>query len=148
MVGLRILGGYNVADRHAREHPEMIMNVIRAAVTGEDTTHQAAAAHALTRIREKVPAAHRDHFDALLSEAQFVYRIRDERVFHGDAMASGIARRAILAAGARLVSQGRAMDAEDLVDATPDEIVALLEGRPGPRVRNSPSGRDGGATRP
>jgi pyruvate,water dikinase len=132
VIGLRILGGYDVADRHAREHPEMIVKVIRASLTGEDTTRTTAAAQALARIRERVPAEHREQFDALLTEAQSVYRVRDERVFHGDTLASGVMRRAILAAGDRLVSQGRAKDAEDLVDATPDEIVALLEGRPGP----------------
>jgi pyruvate,water dikinase len=132
VVGLRILGGYDVADRHGREHPEMIMNVIRASVSGEDTVRRTEAAQVLARIRERVPAAHHAEFDALLAEARSVYRVRDERVFHGDMMASGIARRAILAAGDRLVSQGRAQNAEDLVDATPEEIVALLEGRPGP----------------
>ena len=132
VVGLRILGGYDVADRHAREHPELIMKVIRASMRGEDATRRAAATQAIARIRERVPAQHQAQFDALLAEAQSVYRVRDERVFHGDTMASGIVRRAILAAGERLVSQGRAKDAEDLVDATPDEIVALLEGRPGP----------------
>jgi phosphohistidine swiveling domain-containing protein len=132
VVGLRILGGYDVADPHAREHPDMIMRVIRASITGEDTTRRAQAAKALASIRERVPQAHHAEFDALLAEAQAVYRVRDERVFHGDTMASGIARRAILAAGQRLVAQGRAQEPEDLVDATPDEIVALLEGRPGP----------------
>jgi pyruvate,water dikinase len=132
VVGLRILGGYDVADHHAREHPEMIMNVIRASVSGEDMTRHAQAAKALTSIRERVPPAHHAEFDSLLAEAQAVYRVRDERVFHGDTMASGIARRAILAAGQRLVARGGANDPEDLVDAIPDEIVALLEGRPGP----------------
>ena len=132
VVGLRILGGYDVADPHAREHPDMIMKVIRAAVSGEDMTRRAQAAKALAAIRERVPTAHHAEFDSLLAEAQAVYRVRDERVFHGDTMASGIARRAILAAGQRLVAQGRAKDPEDLVDATPDEIIALLEGRPGP----------------
>jgi pyruvate,water dikinase len=132
VVGLRILGGYDVADRHAREHPEMILNVIRAAVSGEHRTRHAAATQSLARIRERVPEAHRAEFDERLQEAQHVYRVRDERGFHGDLIASGLARRAILAAGERLVTQGRARAAEDLVDATPDEIVALLEGRPGP----------------
>jgi pyruvate,water dikinase len=132
VVGLRILGGYDVADRHAREHPEMIMKVIRASVSGEDMTRRVQAAKTLATIRTRVPPAHHAQFDSLLAEAQAVYRVRDERVFHGDTMASGIARRAILAAGQRLVAQGRAMDPEDLVDATPDEIIALLEGRPGP----------------
>jgi pyruvate,water dikinase len=132
VIGLRILGGYDVADPHARQHPEMIMKVIRASVTGEDMTRRAQAAKALAAIRERVPPAHHAEFDALLAEAQAVYRVRDERVFHGDMLAAGIARRAILAAGERLVAQGRATDPEDLVDATADEIVALLEGRPGP----------------
>jgi pyruvate,water dikinase len=132
VVGLRILGGYDVADRHAREHPEMILKVIRAAVRGEDTRKREAAAQALVRIRERVPEAHREQFDQLLAEAQYVYRVRDERGFYGDLLASGLARRAILAAGERLVARGRAQSAEDLVDASPDEIIALLEGRPGP----------------
>jgi pyruvate,water dikinase len=79
-----------------------------------------------------VPAEHRAQFDALLAEAQFTYRIRDERVFHGDALATGLARRAILAAGERLRAEGRAHDATHLIDASPDEIVSLLEGRGGP----------------
>jgi pyruvate,water dikinase len=132
VVGLRILGGYDVADRHAREHPDMILKVIRAAVGGEDTTRRAAAAEALARIRERVPETRREQFDLLLQEAQHVYRVRDERGFYGDLIASGLARRAILAAGERLVAHGRAHSAEDLVDASPEEIIALLEGRPGP----------------
>jgi rifampicin phosphotransferase len=132
VVGLRILGGYDVADRHAREHPEMILNVIRASLNGDDTKRRAAAEQELARIRERVPEAHRPQFDDLLSEAQRVYRVRDERVFHGDTMATGLMRRAILAAGKRLASQGRAIDPEDLVDANPEEIVSLLQGRPGP----------------
>ena len=132
VVGLRILGGYDVADPHTREHPEMIMRVIRASVSGEEMTRRAEATKALASIRERVPPAHHAEFDALLAEAKPVYRVRDERVFHGDTMASGIARRAILAAGQRLVARGGARDPEDLVDATPEEIVALLEGRPGP----------------
>jgi pyruvate,water dikinase len=47
-------------------------------------------------------------------------------------MATGIARRAILGAGDRLRSEGRAHDATHLIDASPDEIVSLLEGRGGP----------------
>ena len=135
VIGLRIIGGYDVADRHAREHPEMIMKVIKASVSGDEMTKRAEAAKALARIRERVPPAHHAHYDMLLAEARSVYRVRDERVFHGDMMASGIARRAILAAGERLVAKGRAKATDDLVDATPDEIVALLEGGPGPSAQ-------------
>jgi len=131
-VGLNVIGGYDVADRHAREHPEMLLKVIRAAVIGDESGRRAAAEQEVERVRARVPAQHRSTFDALLKEASDTYRIRDERIFHGDAMATGLARRAILAAGDRLVSEQRVHDRMHLIDATPDEIVSLLEGRGGP----------------
>ena len=132
VVGLRVLGGYDVADPHAREHPALLVKIIRASITGEETARRAGAEQAFATVRERVPAEHRARFEELLEEAQHTYRVRDERIFHGDALAVGIARRAILAAGQRLVAKGRAENAEDLIDATPEEIAALLEGRPGP----------------
>jgi pyruvate,water dikinase len=132
VVGLRVLGGYDVADPHAREHPALLVKIIRAAVTEDDSVRMAGAEQAFANVRERVPAEHRARFEELLAEAQHTYRVRDERIFHGDALAIGLARRAILAAGQRLVASGRAENAEDLIDATPDEIVALLDGRPGP----------------
>jgi len=131
-VGLTVIGGYDVADRHAREHPELLLKVIRAAVIGDESGRRAAAEQGFEQVRARVPAQHRHTFDALLKEARATYRIRDERIFHGDAMATGLARRAILAAGERLVSDRRAHDRLHLIDATPDEIVSLLEGRRGP----------------
>ena len=135
VVGLRVIGGYDVADRHAREHPELIVKIIRAAVTGDDQTRKAAAEQALARVRERVPPDRRAQFEALLAEAQHTYRLRDERVFHGDAMGVGVARRAILAAGERLVRRRQAESADDLVDASPAEIIALLEGMSGPSAQ-------------
>jgi pyruvate,water dikinase len=132
VVGLRVLGGYDVADWHAREHPDLLVKIIRTAVTSDDTSRRAAAEQGLASIRERVPPAHRARFDELLAEAQHTYRIRDERVFHGDAAAAGIARRAILAAGDRLVARGAAEQADHLVDATPGEIISLLQGKGGP----------------
>jgi len=131
-VGLRVIGGYDVADQHAREHPDMLLKVIRAAVIGDEPARRAVADQGVAQLRARVPQEHRQAFDALLAEAQYTYRIRDERIFHGDALATGLARRAILAAGDRLVSDGRARHATHLLDATPDEIVSLLEGRGGP----------------
>ena len=132
VVGLRILGGYDVADRHASEHPDLLVKIIRGAVTTDETGRKAAAEQAIHAIRMKVPEEHRAEFDDLLHEAQTTYGLRDERIFHGDGLGNGILRRALLAAGRRLAARGRINEATDLVDATSTEIVAMLEGRGGP----------------
>ncbi|HET9267731.1 MAG TPA: PEP-utilizing enzyme [Vicinamibacterales bacterium] len=130
VVGLRVLGGYDVADRHGREHPELIVKIIRSAVTTDTASRQAAAEDALQKIRARVPEAHRAQFEDLLREAQDTYRMRDERGFHTDTLAIGVVRRAVLGAGERLKARGLVHDASHLVDASPAEIVALVEGRP------------------
>ena len=132
VVGLRVLGGYDIADRHAREHPELIVKILRTAVTTDDVSRRVAAEDALQKIRARVPEAHRAQFEELLGEAKAVYRIRDERGFHSDTLAIGVMRRAVLAAGERLKARGQVQEPSHLVDASPDEIVALVEGRPGP----------------
>lgn len=132
IVGLRVIGGYDVADRHAREHPEMLVNVFRSALTSNDAGRKAAAERAIAGVRARVPEANRAEFDAVLEEVQFSYGLRDERIFFGDRLSIGVARRAILAAGERLQQDGRIEDATQLVDATADEIVAMLEGSSGP----------------
>ena len=132
VVGLRLLGGYDIADRHGREHPEVIVKIIRSVVTSDPASRRAAAKDALQNIRSKVPEAHREQFDDLLAEAQMTYRLRDERGFHTDTLAVGVARRAVLAAGERLQARGLVHDPAHLVDASTSEIVALLEGRQGP----------------
>jgi pyruvate,water dikinase len=131
-VGMLVIGGYDIADRHAGEHPELLVKIIRAAVLSDESVRSAEAEHGIEQLRARVPSEHRNDFDHLLAEAQATYRIRDERIFHGDALATGLARRAVLAAGARLVRDGRVHHAIHLVDATPDEIASLLEGRGGP----------------
>ena len=132
VVGFRVLGGYDIADRLGREHPELIVKIIRSAVTANAASRQAAAEDALQTIRARVPEAHRAQFDDLLGEAQVTYRMRDERGFHTDTLAVGMARRAVLAAGERLKARGVVHDPSHVVDASSSEIVALLEGRPGP----------------
>ena len=133
VVGFRVIGGYDVSDRHVREHPELLVKIIRTAAGGDDETRRRAAAdEAIRRLREKVAAEHRAEFDTLLEESRLVYRLRDERVFHGDAVGVGILRRAVLAAGARLSARGRVREADQLVDTSLSEIIAMLEGRGGP----------------
>lgn len=130
-AGWRVIGGYDVADQHAREHPELLLNVIRSGARARPASAGDAKA-SIEALRAKVPAEHQAEFDALLEEAQVTFRVRDERNFCSDAIGIGVARRAILAAGERLRAEGRVRDPQQLVDATVAEIRALLEGRGGP----------------
>ena len=71
-------------------------------------------------------------FDELLGEARLTYRLRDERGVYSDIWASGLMRRAVLAAGRRLAARGQITDPEHLVDATLGEMCALVSGSGGP----------------
>jgi pyruvate,water dikinase len=79
-----------------------------------------------------VPEEHRGDFDDLLGEARLTYRLRDERGVYSDIWASGLMRRAALAAGRRLAARGRIHDAEHAVDASVGELHALLSTSGGP----------------
>jgi phosphohistidine swiveling domain-containing protein len=122
--------GYDVADRAAGELPDMLVATLATAVGGvsgsqdEDT--------ALATLRELVPAQHREDFDDRLGEVRLMYRLRDERGVYSDGWATGLARRALLEAGRRLVTRGRLHHAEHAVQLTAEEAVALLGGEPGP----------------
>ena len=48
-----------------------------------------------------------EQLDELLAEARHNYRLRDERGVYSDIWASGLMRRAALAAGRRLAARGR-----------------------------------------
>jgi pyruvate,water dikinase len=83
-------------------------------------------------IRARVPAEHQAEFDELLGEARLMYRLRDERGVFSDIWASGIMRRAAVAAGRRVENRGLVHDAEHFVDAGFDEMCALVAGAGGP----------------
>lgn len=133
LVGHRLLDGFDICEPTALEMPDALLRSMRAAVTGE---HEIAdmEAHAAA-IRAQVPPEHREMFDELLQEARLIYRLRDERGVYSDIWASGLMRRAVLAAGRRLAERGRVADAEHLIDATLDEMQALLAGEDGPSAQ-------------
>jgi phosphohistidine swiveling domain-containing protein len=127
LVGYRLLDGFDIAGRYALELPDALLRSIRATLDGgargsDDVDERIAA------IRSQVPEQHRGEFDELLEEARLMYRIRDERGVFSDIWASGIMRRAALAAGRRLAEKGRIQDAEHFIDAGFEEMCALLEG--------------------
>jgi pyruvate,water dikinase len=127
-IGLRLAGGYDIADPCAIELPDMILGTIWAVVDahGADPVEESDAAARL--VREAVPEQHRERFDELLGEARRMNRIRDERGIYNDNWGTGIARTAILEAGRRLVGSGRLQDAQNALDATFDELAAVLRG--------------------
>src|SRR5262249_27414292 len=78
------------------------------------------------------PEANRAEFDDLLGEARLTYRLRDERGVYSDIWASGIMRRATLAAGRRLASRGRIALPQHMLEATVEEMRAPVIGSGGP----------------
>ena len=131
LVGCRLLDGFDISGRYALELPDVLLRSIRSSVdgAGNDTAEVDAR---IAGIRSRVPDEHRAQFDELLGEARLMYRLRDERGVFSDIWASGIMRRAALAAGRRLESKGRLNDAEHFIDAGFDEMCALVTGAGGP----------------
>ena len=131
LVGFRPLDGFDISEPSALELPDALIRAIRIAVSGEARE----ASHVDDRIadvRVKVPEQHRQEFDDLLAEARLTYRLRDERGVYSDIWASGLMRRAALAAGRRVASRGRVASAGLMIDASLDEMCALVTGSGGP----------------
>jgi phosphohistidine swiveling domain-containing protein len=131
LVGYRLLDGFDISGRYALELPDALVRAMRVAVEG-GAPEDANLEERVALVRAKVPEEHRVQFDELLEEARITYKIRDERGVFSDIWASGIVRRAVLAAGHRLAARGRIHDAEHLVDADLGEMQALLLGTGGP----------------
>ena len=130
-VAYRPLDGFDISEAGALELPDALLRAIRVAVSSEGTPTSDVDAQTAA-IREKVPEEHRAEFDELLGEARLMYRLRDERGIYSDNWASGLMRRAALAAGRRVAGRGRIRDPEHMVDATLDEMCALVTDSGGP----------------
>jgi phosphohistidine swiveling domain-containing protein len=129
-VGFRLLDGFDISNHYALEMPDVLLRAIRTAI---DEPGAASGVDAeIADVRSHVPAEHRDEYDSLLAEARIGYSVRDERGVYSDIWASGLMRRAALAAGRRLAAAGKLHDAEDIVFANVDEMCALVEGASAP----------------
>ena len=140
LVGCRLLDGFDIGGRYALEMPDALLRAIRAAVAGagedggagESAQAEAEVQAKIAEIRAQVPEEHREEFDGLVAEARMMYRIRDERGVFSDIWASGIMRRAAVAAGRRVAARGRIHEAEHFVDAGREEMIELVAGTGGP----------------
>jgi phosphohistidine swiveling domain-containing protein len=131
LVGYRLLDGFDISGRYALELPDALLRAIRVSVAGAGPA-AAEVESRIAEIRTKVPEEHRAQFDELLGEARLTYKIRDERGVFSDIWASGIMRRAALAAGRRLAGRGRLHDPEHFVDASLEEMRSLAAVGDGP----------------
>ncbi len=130
LVGNRLVDGFDIAEPTALELPDALLRAIHGAISEEA---QAAFDDArIAEVRAKVTAAHQAEFDQLLGEARNNYRLRDERGVYSDVWASGIMRRAALAAGRRVAGRGRIATPQQMLDAGIDEMCALVSGATGP----------------
>jgi phosphohistidine swiveling domain-containing protein len=131
LVGHRLVDGFDIAEPTALEVPDALLRALRVAVSdespGESNMDDRVAA-----VRSAVPAVHQAQFDELLAEARLTYRLRDERGVYSDIWASGLMRRAALAAGRRVAARGRLKRPEHMLDADLDEMCALVAGGKGP----------------
>ncbi len=123
--------GYDLGERTAGELPDALVESLRTALAGSWSAAPDDDS-ALQAIRERVPDEHRDDFDDRLAEVRLMYRLRDERGVFSDGWAVGLARRAMLEVGRRLVATGALVDAEHAVELDRDEARALLLGTGGP----------------
>ena len=129
-AGFRLLDGFDISNHCAIEMPDVLLRAIRTAI--DETGAPSGVEAEIAEVRTHVPEEHRDEFDSLLAEARIGYSVRDERGVYSDVWASGLMRRAALAAGRRLASAGRLHDAEDFVFADIDEMCALVDGTSAP----------------
>src|SRR5215211_5410284 len=131
LVGNRLIDGFDIAEPTALELPDALLRAIRIAVSGEAQAASDVDAR-IAEVRAQVPAAHQAEFDELLGEARLTYRLRDERGVYSDIWAAGLMRRAALAAGRRIASRGGIASPHQLLDASLDEMCALVAGTGGP----------------
>ncbi|MGH9056258.1 MAG: PEP-utilizing enzyme, partial [Acidimicrobiales bacterium] len=131
LVGYRPLDGFDISEPSALEMPDALLRAVRGAVAGR-AGEADALEDRIADVRRSAPEAHRAEFDQLLAESRLTYRLRDERGVYSDVWASGLMRRAALAAGRRLAERGRIYDAENAVDAALDELCLLVTRSEGP----------------
>src|SRR6476469_902762 len=131
LVGNRLVDGFDIAEPSALDLPGALLMAIRISVSG-DAQDTSDIVGRIAEVRAMVPAAHQDEFDELLGDARLTYRLRDERGVYSDIWASGLMRRAALAAGRRVAGRERLGTRHQMLDASLDEMCALVAGTGGP----------------
>ncbi len=116
--------GYDITSFTLVELPSVVLGSILSARAPGEHDHAVTAA----RLREQVPADDRPEFDQVLADARAVMDMRDDNGPQTAEWPTGLLRRALLAAGVRLAARGEVIDAEHVLDVTPDEARAMFSG--------------------
>ena len=133
LIGYRIMSGYDVADLYTLESPHSLIQVVRSAVDAEPASAaQVDVSAKIAAVRGAVPERFRNRFDELFDEARSTYHLRDEKIMCGDALATGLTRRALQAIARLLAEGGKLDDVAHIFDATHEEITSLIETGDGP----------------
>lgn len=128
--GYRPIDGHEVAEVNLIEQPSVIVNSIRSRArrsAAEDAVPRSAA-DAMAALRDSVPAADRERFDELLADARLSYQMGDDDGGVCFNWPLGLLRRAAVEASRRLVERGAIAAGDDVFEADPAELVALLVG--------------------
>jgi pyruvate,water dikinase len=126
IAGHMLVGGFCVSEKTLLESPNIILARIVDAL--EPKNENPAGAELENSIRDCIKSDFRDEFEQSLSDARITSRLRDERGVYNDIWAAGISRMAILEAGQRLCEEGVLSNAELILDASHEEMLALLDG--------------------
>ncbi|HTN81721.1 MAG TPA: PEP-utilizing enzyme, partial [Acidimicrobiales bacterium] len=127
--GWRVIDGNDLAGATLGERPELVLAAIRARMESGPSS----VGGGIERVRSHVPSAQRVQFAELLADARGLYSLRDDDNGVCFVWPLGLIRRGVLEAGRRLADRGAVRAADDLFEATPEEISALLVGD-GPRA--------------
>ncbi len=126
--GWRVIDGNDLAGPTLGERPNLVLAAIRSRVPAPSGVVESDP----STVRDRVPADERSRFDELLADARDLYALRDDDNGLCFVWPLGLIRRGALEAGRRLVASGALHDGDDLFEATPDEIDALLTGGDAP----------------
>ncbi|MBB4701865.1 PEP-utilizing enzyme [Sphaerisporangium siamense] len=121
--------GFDLDEPTLREMPALVLAALEARLSAPAAPPPGGAADPL---RARVPERHRAEYDRLLDDARLLYGLRDDDVAWTEMRPWGLLRRALLAAGRRLVARSALENPEHAVEADPAELAALLSGADAP----------------
>ncbi|TVR26330.1 MAG: hypothetical protein EA389_05920 [Ilumatobacter sp.] len=145
MYGHRVVDGYDVDCATLIERPDLVVRLVTAA---DPTDPLAGRDQATAAVRARIPARRRDDFDRMLADARDSYGVRDDNNGILFGWACGLMRRAMLAAGRRVLTDGSPADTGLAVEATVAELIGALAGSAAPDVRELRARRDRRRSRP